>query len=59
MSRRRVSPTERMAMSRLDREFAPRGVELRVVDSLRPLKGLWTTGLHVSGIRLRYARDWS
>lgn len=46
-------------MSRLDREFAPRGVELRVVDSLRPLKGLWTTGLHVSGIRLRYARDWS
>ncbi|MBB2677994.1 UNVERIFIED_ORG: hypothetical protein M2312_001497 [Rhizobium esperanzae] len=59
VSRRRVSPTERMAMSRLDREFAPRGAELRVVDGLRPLKGLWTAGLHVSGIRLRYARDWS
>ncbi|MBX4965554.1 hypothetical protein ABID08_000431 [Rhizobium binae] len=58
VSRRRVIPTERIAMSRLDREFAPRGVELRAVDSLPPLKGLWHTSLHVSGIRLRNARDW-
>ena len=58
VSRRRVIPTERVAISRLDREFAPRRVELRVLDSLRPLKGLWTTSLHVSGIRLRNARDW-
>ncbi|MBX4928798.1 DUF6886 family protein [Rhizobium binae] len=58
VSRRRVIPTERISMSRLDREFAPRGVELRAVDSLPPLKGLWHTSLHVSGIRLRNARDW-
>ncbi|MBB4234395.1 DUF6886 family protein [Rhizobium esperanzae] len=58
VSRRRVIPMERIAMSWLDREFAPRKVDLRVVDSLRPLKGLWSTGLHVSGIRLRNARDW-
>ncbi|MGO7421998.1 DUF6886 family protein, partial [Rhizobium ruizarguesonis] len=44
--------------SRLDQEFAPRGVELRVVDTLTPLKGLWGTSLHVSGIRLRNAGDW-
>ncbi|WP_064694802.1 DUF6886 family protein [Rhizobium aegyptiacum] len=53
-----VIPMERIAVSRLDREFAPRRVELRVVDSLRPLKRLWDTSLHVSGIRLRNARDW-
>ncbi|NYJ15312.1 hypothetical protein GGI64_006417 [Rhizobium leguminosarum] len=56
--RRRVIPMERIAVSRLDREFASRWVELRVIDSLRPLKSLWNAGLHVSGIRLRNARDW-
>ncbi|MBY5557396.1 hypothetical protein HFO41_03070 [Rhizobium leguminosarum] len=58
VARRRVIPLERTAISRLDQEFAPRRVELRVVDSLRPLKNLWNTNLHVSGIRLRNARDW-
>lgn len=58
VARRRVIPMARTAISRLDQEFAPRGVELRVVDSLRPLKNLWNTSLHVSGIRLRNARDW-
>lgn len=54
----RIVPFERTAIARLDGEFAPRGVELRVVDSLRPLKSLWDTGLHVSGIGLRNVRDW-
>jgi hypothetical protein len=36
----------------------PRGVDLRVVDSLVPLKTLWKTSLHTSGIRLRNAKDW-
>ena len=58
VSRKRVVPIDHLAMSRLDREFAPRGVDLRVVDSLRPLKNLWDTSLHVSGIRLRNAGDW-
>jgi hypothetical protein len=33
-------------------------VELRVMDSLLPLRQLWTTSLHVSGIRLRNAMGW-
>ncbi|CAN7480068.1 hypothetical protein LJR245_003202 [Rhizobium leguminosarum] len=58
VARRRVIPMERTAISRLDQEFGPRRVELRVVDSLRPLKNLWNSSLHVSGMRLRNARDW-
>jgi cyclic pyranopterin phosphate synthase len=34
-------------------------VDLRVVDSLLPLKPLWETTLHTSGIRLRNAREWA
>lgn len=33
-------------------------VELRVVSSLAPLRSLWESTLHVSGIRLRNASDW-
>ncbi|MCH4545727.1 hypothetical protein MK632_08080 [Rhizobium changzhiense] len=58
VARKRVMPIEYATMSRLDREFAPRKVDLRVVDTLIPLKGLWDTSLHVSGIRLRNAGDW-
>ncbi|OWV76895.1 hypothetical protein ATY76_02775 [Rhizobium sp. R339] len=58
ISRGRVIPMERVAIARLDQGFEPRGVELRVVESLRPLKSLWNTSVHVSGIRLRNAREW-
>lgn len=34
-------------------------VELRVMESLRPLRDVWQTTLHVSGIRLRNASDWA
>lgn len=34
-------------------------VELRPMESLVPLKSIWTTSLHASGIRLRNARGWS
>lgn len=33
-------------------------VELRVLDSLVPLRAVWETTLHASGIRLRNARGW-
>lgn len=56
VSRRTVLPLARTVLSGLDREFAPRGVELRVVDSLMPLKALRDSTLHVSTIRLRNAR---
>lgn len=32
--------------------------ELRVVDSLLPLRGVWDSSLHASGIRLRNAEGW-
>jgi hypothetical protein len=32
--------------------------ELRVVDSLLPLRDVWQTSLHASGIRLRNAHGW-
>jgi hypothetical protein len=56
VSRRTVLPLGRTVLSGLDREFAPRGIELRVVDSLTPLKALRDSTLHVSGIRLRNAQ---
>ena len=34
-------------------------VELRIVDDLTHLKGLWSTTLHASGIRLRNAANWT
>ena len=58
VARRTVVPIGLAAMSELHSEFKPRGVELRVVVSLKPLKSLWQSSLHVSGIRLRYAREW-
>ena len=33
-------------------------VELRAVDSLVPLRGVWSSSLHASGIRLRNAVGW-
>jgi len=45
-------------LSDLPEQLAARGVELRVEDSLVPLKGLWQTSLHASGIRLRNAAGW-
>lgn len=58
VARRPIVPIGVAGLSGLDREFAPRGVALRVVDSLMPLKPLWQSSLHVSGIRLRNALDW-
>lgn len=56
VSRRTVLPLALTSMSGLDREFARRGIELRVVDSLMPLKALRDRTLHVSAIRLRNAQ---
>ena len=33
-------------------------VELLVMPHLLPLKGVWESGLHASGVRLRNARRW-
>lgn len=34
------------------------GVELRVMPSLTPARGVWATSLHASGVRLRNAAGW-
>lgn len=58
VSRQSVFPIALSTLSALDGALALQGVELRIVDSLAPLKGLWRTSLHASGIRLRNARTW-
>jgi len=59
VSRIAVKPLRCDMLSDLPAALAARGVDLRVVDSLLPLKGLWETTLHASGIRLRNARGWA
>ena len=34
------------------------GVELRFMPVLTPLRDVWSTSLHASGIRLRNAKGW-
>ena len=59
VSRVPVTPVNRTTLFDLPATFASRQVDLRVVDSLAPLRQLWSTSLHTSGIRLRNANGWS
>jgi Family of unknown function (DUF6886) len=59
VSREQITPAGRRSISSLDTELAAGGVALTPVDSLAPLKDLWNTSLHVSGIRLRNAQGWN
>ena len=43
----------------LPSQLALYGVELRVLGSLAPLRGIWNSTLHASGIRLRNAQEWN
>ncbi|HEY1752411.1 MAG TPA: hypothetical protein VGG29_14215 [Caulobacteraceae bacterium] len=38
--------------------MAAAGVELRIMDNLTPLRDVWSTSLHASGVRLRNATGW-
>lgn len=58
VSRTSVGPIKVETLRDLLAELRGQGVELRVMESLVSLNELWTTSLHVSGIRLRNARDW-
>ncbi|MHB8528781.1 MAG: DUF6886 family protein [Caulobacteraceae bacterium] len=54
-------PAEPLAMETiadLPAALAAAGVELRVMETLAALKGVWETSLHASGVRLRNARGW-
>lgn len=58
VSRETVLPSGVTEFTDLPATLRLRGVDLRVVDGLVPLKHLWNTSLHTSGIRLRNAKDW-
>ncbi|NKC01279.1 MAG: hypothetical protein GKR90_22660 [Pseudomonadales bacterium] len=53
-----VDPTETVALTDLPSRLRRESVELRVLDVLTSLKGVWNTTLHASGIRLRNATKW-
>jgi hypothetical protein len=57
VSKQSVEP---VAVERLDDllgALRAQGVELRVMESLGPLRAVWDSSLHASGIRLRNAHD--
>jgi GNAT superfamily N-acetyltransferase len=58
VSRRAVEPVGVERIDDLPSALRAEGVELRVMESLRPLKGIWGTSLHASGVRLRNAAGW-
>ena len=58
VSREAATPSRVDVLSHLPKELAARDVELRFCESLLPLKALWQTTLHASGIRLRNVDGW-
>jgi GNAT superfamily N-acetyltransferase len=59
ISRRPVTPDDVERIDDILGALREIGVELRVMESLRPLRGVWDTSLHASGIRLRNATGWA
>jgi len=53
-----VEPLAMEALTDLPAALRAEGVELRVMESLVLLRGVWETSLHASGIRLRNTRGW-
>jgi hypothetical protein len=56
--RRAVGPLTVTPLGELANELRTASIELRVMESLLPLRRAWDTSLHVSGIRLRNAQGW-
>lgn len=59
VSESRVEPCERAEIVDLSERLREQGVELRILPSLLPLRDVWETSLHASGIRLRNATGWT
>lgn len=59
VSRTPVAPLRMETIDDLPAALRAADVELRVMDSLAPLKGVWETTIHFSGIRLRNAIGWT
>ncbi len=58
VSREPVSPVDSRPCGSLLDALAAQNVELRIMESLAPMRNVWSTSLHASGIRLRNAQDW-
>jgi len=59
VSRSTVRPIGVDKVMELPAQLAAESVDLRHLPTLMPLRDLWNTSLHVSGIRLRNAIGWS
>ena len=59
VSRAPVTPLGMETLADLPAALRAERVELRIVESLVPLKGVWDTSLHASGTRLRNAQGWA
>ncbi|MBT9316183.1 DUF6886 family protein [Leptothoe spongobia] len=53
-----VMPIGLDTLTQLPKEHQKRHIEVRALDNLLPLKSVWQTSLHASGIRLRNAQKW-
>ena len=58
VSRTTVTPTTLDQLTDLPARLEERAVGLRTLDDLTPLKNVWESSLHASGIRLRNASGW-
>lgn len=58
VSRDSVYPIEKTHIENLPTKLKAANVELRMLESLTPLRDAWNSSLHVSGIRLRNAENW-
>jgi hypothetical protein len=58
ISRAPVTPLGLDTIDDLPGALAEEGVDLRGLPSLAPLRDVWSTTLHASGIRLRNAEGW-
>ena len=58
VSRRAVRPLGVQALRSLPHALEARNVELRFLPTLTPLRDIWATTLHASGLRLRNAQGW-
>lgn len=59
VSRETVVPLHRDRLTDLPAELDAQQVSLRTLAGLAPLREMWATSLHVSGIRLRNAAGWA
>ena len=59
VSRETITPLSMEPVGDLVEALRAANVELRLMERLTSLRGVWDTSLHASGIRLRHAQGWN